>query len=114
MNHPTVSQSAWNEEYDIVVLGSGAAGLTAALVAAVEGMRTLLIEKSPHVGGTTINELRSQPQAPEGEPPVENGSVLRVVTKGFFAFEEMRDFQKVPMKEPRKGAGAHVVTDAGP
>ncbi len=59
MNVPTVSQSAWNEEYDIVVLGSGAAGMTAALVAAVEGMRTLLIEKSPHVGGTTARSSGS-------------------------------------------------------
>ncbi|MBM4332749.1 MAG: FAD-dependent oxidoreductase [Deltaproteobacteria bacterium] len=43
----------WNEEYDLVVLGAGAGGMTAALVSAVEGMRTLLIEKSDQIGGTT-------------------------------------------------------------
>ncbi|HWT79945.1 MAG TPA: FAD-dependent oxidoreductase, partial [Candidatus Methylomirabilis sp.] len=43
----------WDEEYDLVVLGAGAAGMTAALVSAIEGMRTLLIEKSNQVGGTT-------------------------------------------------------------
>ncbi len=43
----------WDEEYDLVVLGSGAAGLTAAIVSAIEGMRTLLIEKSDQIGGTS-------------------------------------------------------------
>jgi succinate dehydrogenase/fumarate reductase flavoprotein subunit len=43
----------WDEEYELVVLGAGAGGLTAALVASIEGLRTLLIEKSDQVGGTT-------------------------------------------------------------
>src|SRR5574337_525300 len=43
----------WDEEYDLVVLGAGAGGMTAALVSAVQGLRTLLIEKSDQVGGTT-------------------------------------------------------------
>jgi len=44
---------AWDAEYDLVVLGGGAGGMTAALVAANEGLRTLLIEKSGQIGGTT-------------------------------------------------------------
>jgi succinate dehydrogenase/fumarate reductase flavoprotein subunit len=40
-------------EYDAVVVGAGAGGLTAACVAAAEGLKTLLLEKSPQVGGTT-------------------------------------------------------------
>jgi 3-oxosteroid 1-dehydrogenase len=43
----------WDEEYELVVLGAGAGGMTAALVAAIGGLRTLLIEKSDQVGGTT-------------------------------------------------------------
>lgn len=44
---------SWDEEYDFVVLGAGAGGLTAALVASIEGMRTLLVERSDQIGGTT-------------------------------------------------------------
>ena len=43
----------WDEDYDFVVLGAGAGGMTAALVSSIEGMRTLLIEKSDRIGGTT-------------------------------------------------------------
>jgi succinate dehydrogenase/fumarate reductase flavoprotein subunit len=43
----------WDEAYDLVVLGAGAAGLTAAIVSAIEGKHTLLIEKSDQIGGTS-------------------------------------------------------------
>jgi len=43
----------WDEEYDVVVLGAGVVGLTAALISAIEGKRTLLIEKSDQIGGTS-------------------------------------------------------------
>ena len=44
---------SWDDTYDLVVLGAGAGGMTAALVGTIEGMRTLLIERSAFVGGTT-------------------------------------------------------------
>src|SRR5207247_3262721 len=40
------------DEYDAIVLGAGAAGMTAAAVAATGGLRVLLVEKSAQVGGT--------------------------------------------------------------
>src|SRR5262245_8874241 len=40
-------------EVDVLVAGAGAAGMTAALVCAIEGLDVLLCEKSAQVGGTT-------------------------------------------------------------
>src|SRR6478736_5180448 len=42
-----------HETYDVIVVGAGAGGMTAAAVAAAEGLRVLVIEKTAFVGGTT-------------------------------------------------------------
>ena len=39
--------------FDVIVIGAGAAGLTAATVAALEQQRVLLVEHAPLIGGTT-------------------------------------------------------------
>jgi 3-oxosteroid 1-dehydrogenase len=39
-------------EYDVVVVGSGAAGMTAALTAAHRGLSTVVVEKAPTFGGS--------------------------------------------------------------
>jgi succinate dehydrogenase/fumarate reductase flavoprotein subunit len=41
------------QEVDLLVIGSGAAGMTAAAVAASEGLQALVVEKTGRVGGTT-------------------------------------------------------------
>src|ERR1700749_2103972 len=43
----------WDGETDLLVIGAGAAGMTAALFGALEGLRVILCEKSDMVGGTT-------------------------------------------------------------
>lgn len=41
------------DTFDLIVIGSGGAGFSAALNAAVDGARVLLIERTEYVGGTT-------------------------------------------------------------
>ena len=43
----------WDQEADILVFGSGAAGMSAALAGAIEGFDVLLCEKLERLGGTT-------------------------------------------------------------
>ena len=43
----------WDDTFDTIVLGSGLAGLTAAMVSTIEGKKTLLLEKSAQIGGTS-------------------------------------------------------------
>src|SRR5947209_10284243 len=49
----TRSEQPWDLETDLLVVGAGAAGMTAALVGALEGLKVVLCEKSDMVGGTT-------------------------------------------------------------
>ncbi|WP_321964796.1 FAD-binding protein [Paraburkholderia sp. J7] len=43
----------WDESYDVLVVGSGSAALSAALRASVGGLRVKVIEKSRFIGGTS-------------------------------------------------------------
>src|SRR4051812_23469696 len=42
-----------SESVDVVVVGAGGAGMTAALAAAARGLETILLEKSSYFGGST-------------------------------------------------------------
>ena len=44
---------AWDEQADLVVVGTGGAGMTGALVAAIEGASVIVLEKTEFIGGTT-------------------------------------------------------------
>ncbi|MFS0778467.1 FAD-dependent oxidoreductase [Neobacillus sp. 3P2-tot-E-2] len=43
----------WHEEYDVVVVGSGAGGLVAAITAAYQGLNTVIVEKGSEWGGSS-------------------------------------------------------------
>jgi 3-oxosteroid 1-dehydrogenase len=59
MDHPALKANAtlWqpvdNAAFDVIVIGSGSAGLTAALRAAAGGAQVLILEKSELIGGTS-------------------------------------------------------------
>ena len=44
---------SWSDEFDVVVIGFGIAGGSAAVSAAARGARVLVLEKAAAVGGTT-------------------------------------------------------------
>ncbi len=49
----SAAPSVWDREVDLLVVGAGAGGMTAALVGSLEGFDVLLCEKTSQVGGTT-------------------------------------------------------------
>ncbi|MBE1549504.1 succinate dehydrogenase/fumarate reductase flavoprotein subunit [Mycobacterium sp. OAS707] len=90
--------SDWDTEVDVVVLGSGGAGLTAALTAASNGASVEVYEKAATVGGTTavsggIVWIPAHSRASDGELPVEDAmAYLRAQSLGFMDDELMETF----------------------
>ena len=48
------SPASWHREADIVVIGSGAAGMPAAILAREAGVSVILVEAEPDIGGHAI------------------------------------------------------------
>jgi thioredoxin reductase (NADPH) len=72
------------EHYDVVVIGGGAAGMTAALYAGRARLKTLLIEKSL-IGGlaTYTSEVENYPGFPEG---IDGTELMKLFDKQFRKF----------------------------
>ncbi|MCT7662195.1 FAD-dependent oxidoreductase [Mycobacterium deserti] len=79
----------WDHEVDVIVLGSGGAGLTAALTAVARGASVEIYEKAATVGGTTavsggIIWIPAHSRSREGELTVEDAmSYLRAQSLGY-------------------------------
>ncbi len=80
----------WDMAVDVLVVGSGGAGLVAAIVAHDLGAQTLLIEKAPRFGGTTAMSggalwIPNHPLMPEyglDDSPEAALTYLRAITRG--------------------------------
>ncbi len=56
MEHPAdnaASTAAWDHEVDVLIIGSGAGAMTAAVRATDHGLQVLMVEKTPLYGGTS-------------------------------------------------------------
>lgn len=51
---PTNQPQKWDEEYDIVIIGAGGAGLAAGVESVQQGMKAIIIEKMPLIGGSSL------------------------------------------------------------
>ena len=51
---PTEKDVKFDEEYDVIVIGSGFAGLAAAAKSAERGLKVLILEKMVRVGGISF------------------------------------------------------------
>src|SRR3974390_2500678 len=51
---PQQAPSHWDREADVVVIGSGATGMPAAIVARGAGASVVVVEAQPHIGGHAI------------------------------------------------------------
>ena len=49
----TATTENWDREVDVIIMGAGAAGMTAAIVSKNEGLVPLILEKTDQVGGTS-------------------------------------------------------------
>ena len=56
------------EDFDVVVVGAGLAGISAALTAARNGMKTALISDRPVLGGAASSEVRVGPGGADSHP----------------------------------------------
>ena len=70
-----------NRDYDIVVVGGGPAGITAAIAGAELGLRTCLLERNSYAGGVAVTGLPWHGFASYGGEPLLKGIPVRIHKK---------------------------------
>lgn len=95
-----MTEPTFDREVDVLVVGSGGGGMTAALKANADGLDTLIVEKSPQFGGSTalsgggiwVPGAPSQRRA--GYTPSPDGvfEYLKTITDGLVSDSRLRQY----------------------
>jgi len=74
-----------SEEYDLIIIGGGAAGLTAGIYGVRSKLKTLLLEKLPLMGGQIVysEKIENYPGFPEGISGIDLTSLMETQARGF-------------------------------
>jgi succinate dehydrogenase/fumarate reductase flavoprotein subunit len=68
--------SHWDREADVVVIGSGATGMPAAIVSREAGASVIVVEAEPHIGGHAITSGGNLPLG--GGPAIRKNTASRI------------------------------------
>ncbi len=92
-----------NKVYDMVILGGGPGGYTAALYAARAGLKVILLEKLSAGGQMALtSHIDNYPGYPEGVDGFELGEKMRQGAERFGAETELAEVYSVELKENPK------------
>ena len=106
-----ISPKAERETYDLIVVGGGPCGLTAAIYAAREGIETLIVERSGVGGQAGVTErIENYPGFPEGITGGQLADQMRAQAEGFGV--EILPAQAVSRLHPAGNSWA-VMTESG-
>jgi len=91
------------EQYDVVIIGGGPSGLTAAIYCGRAHLKTLLIEKSL-IGGlaTYTNEIENYPGFPDGMTGLDIMDLFHKQAKKFGVKFKLTDVKNVELEEETK------------
>lgn len=97
-----LNTKAQDEFYDLIVIGGGVAGLTAALYAAREGIETLIIEKSSVGGQAGLTEnIANYPGFPDGISGAELAERFALQARRFgVEILQAMEVKQLMLKEP--------------
>lgn len=107
----------FNEEYDVIVCGGGPAGCTAAIGAAREGAKTLLLEASGMLGGmATLGMVNAWTPVHDGIRIIHGGLAEKIIRENKATMPHLNEdkWDWLPINfEPLKLALDRMVTEAG-